>query len=76
MKMVEKICPEKKQEFANVCLARNTVVRRIEDVSFDIKRQGAKGVEFDFFSLACDESTDASDTAQLLIFFLEEWTMK
>lgn len=50
MKMVEKICPEKKQEIANVCLARNTVVRRIEDVSPDIKRQlEAKGVEFDFF---------------------------
>nr|XP_057931891.1 general transcription factor II-I repeat domain-containing protein 2 [Doryrhamphus excisus] len=69
MKMVEKICPAKKQEFANICLARNTVVRRIEDVSLDIKRQlEAKGTEFDFFSLACDESTDASDTAQLLIF--------
>ncbi|XP_063781329.1 general transcription factor II-I repeat domain-containing protein 2A-like [Pseudophryne corroboree] len=68
MKMVEKICPEKKQEFANICLARNTVVRRIEDVSSDIKRQlEAKGVEFNFFSLACDESTNAADTAQLLI---------
>ena len=62
MKMVEKICPENKQEFANVCMARNTVVRRIEDVSSDIKKQlEAKGVEFDFFSLACDESTDASE---------------
>ena len=39
MKMVEKICAEKKQAFANVCLACNTVVRRIEDVSSDIKRQ-------------------------------------
>ena len=69
MKMVEKICPEKKQEFANVCLARNTVVRRIEEVSSDIKRQyEAKGAEFDFFSLACHESTDASDTTQFLIF--------
>ncbi|XP_072303167.1 general transcription factor II-I repeat domain-containing protein 2 [Eucyclogobius newberryi] len=70
MTMVEKLCPEKKQDFANVCLARNTVARRIEDVSSDIKRQklGARGKEFDFFSLACDESTDASDTAQLLIF--------
>nr|XP_049594684.1 general transcription factor II-I repeat domain-containing protein 2 [Syngnathus scovelli] len=69
MTMVEKICPEKKQEFANVCLARNTVARRIEDVSSDIKRQlEARGKEFDFFSLACDESTDASDIAQLLIF--------
>ncbi len=67
--MVENICPEKKQEFASVCLACNTVVRRIEDISSDIKRQlGAKGVDFDFFSIACDESTDASDTTQLLIF--------
>ena len=42
MKMVEKICPENKQEFANVCMARNTVVRRIEDVSSDIKRYREK----------------------------------
>ena len=69
MRMVENICPEKKQQFANVCLARSTVSRRIEEVSADIKRQlEAKGAEFEFFSLACDESTDASDTAQLLIF--------
>ncbi|XP_061641106.1 general transcription factor II-I repeat domain-containing protein 2-like [Phyllopteryx taeniolatus] len=70
MKMVENICPEKKQQFANVFLARSTVSRRIEEVSSDIKRQlDAKGMEFEFFSLACDESTDASDSAQLRIFF-------
>lgn len=69
MKMVEKICPAKKQDFANICLSRNTVARRIEDVSLDIKRQlEAKGTEFDFFSLAWDESTDASDPTQLQIF--------
>lgn len=62
MKMVEKNFPEKKQEFANVCLPHNTVVRISEDVSSDIKRQlEAKGLQFDFFSLACDESTDASE---------------
>lgn len=33
MKMVENVCPEKTQEFMNVCLARNTVARRIEDIS-------------------------------------------
>ena len=65
MKMVKKICPEKKQEFANVCLVRNTVVQRIGNVSSDIKRQLE---EFDFFSLAIDESMDAYDTAQFLIF--------
>lgn len=38
-------------------------------MSSDIKRQsGTRGVDFDFFSLACDESTEASDTARLLIF--------
>ena len=69
MKAVDNICPENKQEFANMCLTRNTVTRRIEDISSDIKRQVVdKGAVFDFFSIACDESTDRSDTAQLLIF--------
>jgi len=69
MKMAEHICPPKKKDFANVCLARNTVARRIEELSIDIRRQLAeKSLNFDFFSLACDESTDVSDTAQLLIF--------
>ncbi|XP_026027535.1 general transcription factor II-I repeat domain-containing protein 2 [Astatotilapia calliptera] len=69
MKIVENICPERKQEFLNVCLARNTVARRGEDISSDIDRQlRDRGVDFDYFSLACDESTDASDTAQLLIY--------
>lgn len=72
MKMVENICPEKKkkkkEEFVNVYLARNTVARRVEDISSDSQRQlGDKGLGFDYFSLACDESTDASDTVQLLI---------
>ena len=50
MKIVENICPEKKQEFANVCLSRNTLARRIEEVSSDIKRQIETIAEkFDFF---------------------------
>ncbi|KAL3977581.1 hypothetical protein ACER0C_018643 [Sarotherodon galilaeus] len=69
MKMMENICLERKQEFLNVYLARNTVAQRAEDISSDAHRQlGDRGVDFDYFSLACDESTDASDTAQLLIF--------
>ena len=45
------------------------MAHRIEELSSDIKRQlGVRVKEFDFFSLACDKSTDASDTAQLLIF--------
>ncbi len=47
MKMVDNICPEKKQEFASVCLVCNTVARRIEEISSDIKRQvGDRGVNF------------------------------
>ena len=45
-----------------------TPARRIVDILSDIHRQlGDRGVAFDYFSLACDESTDASDTAQLLM---------
>ena len=70
MTMVKNIYPEKEQEFVKVSLARNTVARRIEEVSSDIKKQlGVGGKEFDFFSQACNRSTDASDTAQLLNFF-------
>lgn len=70
MKIAENICPDKKQEFANVSLARNTIVRTIEEISSNIKRQVTeRSRNFEHFSLACDESTDISDTAQLLIFF-------
>lgn len=44
--------------------SRNAVVRRIEDIFSYIKRQlEAKGADFEFLSLACNESTDISDTA-------------
>lgn len=55
IKVTEIMCPEKVQDFNNVSLSRITVVRRIEDLSANLK-------------LACDESTDAT---QLLIFFGE-----
>lgn len=51
MKMVENVCPEKKQEFINVCLALNTVARTVEDISSDIQSQlGDRGMAFDYFS--------------------------
>uniref|UniRef100_A0A671DNN0 SPIN-DOC-like zinc-finger domain-containing protein n=1 Tax=Rhinolophus ferrumequinum TaxID=59479 RepID=A0A671DNN0_RHIFE len=63
------MCPEKSQEFDSVSLSRNTVVQRIEDLSANIKHQlSDKTCAFDFCSVVCDESTDATDTAQLLIF--------
>ncbi|XP_072221995.1 general transcription factor II-I repeat domain-containing protein 2 [Leuresthes tenuis] len=67
--VAETMCPEKMQEFNNVSMSRNTVVRRIEDLSANLEHQVShKACTFDFYSIACDKSTDATDTAQLLIF--------
>ncbi|KAK7877299.1 hypothetical protein WMY93_031991 [Mugilogobius chulae] len=66
---VSLMCPSQARTFAQLSLSRNTVTRRIEDMSRDIKEQfKAKSSRFAAFSLACDESTDISDSAQLLIF--------
>nr|XP_032814298.1 general transcription factor II-I repeat domain-containing protein 2-like [Petromyzon marinus] len=68
-KVVGIMCPEKMQDFNDVSMSRNTVVRRIEDLSANLKQQVSdKACAFDFYSIACDESTDAMDTAPLLIF--------
>lgn len=61
VKVTEIMCPEKVQDFNNVSLSRNTVVRRIEDLSANLKLQlRDKACAFDFYSIACDESTDAT----------------
>lgn len=63
------MCPSQVRTFSQISLSRNTVTRRIEDMSRDIKQQfKEKAREFVAFSLACDESTDVSDSAQLLLF--------
>ncbi|XP_048852664.1 general transcription factor II-I repeat domain-containing protein 2-like [Brienomyrus brachyistius] len=63
------MCPSQAKTFSQISLSRNTVTRRIEEMSLDIKEQfKAKAAGFVAFSLACDESTDISDSAQLLVF--------
>ena len=53
----------------DVPLSGPTVARRADDIAEDIFQQLLSRIkECDFFSLAFDESTDASDTAQLCIF--------
>ncbi|KAG8226053.1 hypothetical protein J437_LFUL005414 [Ladona fulva] len=50
-------------------LSRNTVMRRIEVMSGNVKEQLYSYINrCSWFSLPCDESTDISDTAQLLVF--------
>lgn len=69
VKVAEIMCPEKVQEFNNISMSRNTVIRRIKELPANIKLQLADKVSsLDFYSIACDESTDATDIAQLLIF--------
>ncbi|KAK4871623.1 hypothetical protein RN001_015747 [Aquatica leii] len=65
----EEMCPEKANLFKNICLSANTVARRIDEVAENILAQLSDTNRLlEWFSLALDESTDVSDTAQVLIF--------
>ncbi|KAK0138753.1 General transcription factor II-I repeat domain-containing protein 2 [Merluccius polli] len=68
-KVCNVVCPEKKQAFADISLSRNTVASRVDELASDLQIQlKAKAKEFVSYSLAADESTDRTDTAQLSIF--------
>ena len=63
------MCPEKMQEFKTVAMSRNTVLLRIKDLRSTLKHQvWEKTYASDLSLIACDESTDATDTAQLFIY--------
>ena len=63
------VCPEVQNKFENISLSRNTVMRRVQDVSKDILRQLHSACnDFIWYSLALDESNDVQDIAQVLIF--------
>ncbi|PNF32668.1 hypothetical protein B7P43_G13122 [Cryptotermes secundus] len=67
--VIEEMCPEKMDLFNNISLSARTVARRVEDIGSDITNQLInKANDFEWFSLALDESTDITDTAQLLLF--------
>jgi hypothetical protein len=63
------VCPEKRSQFCNISLSANTVAERISDLSGNIYQQLCeKAKQFHAYSVALDESTDVTDTAQLAIY--------
>ncbi|RVE60969.1 hypothetical protein OJAV_G00165900 [Oryzias javanicus] len=63
------VCPEKKGQFNNISLSANTVAERISDLSSDIYEQLCEKAKcFSVYSVALDETTDITDTAQLAIY--------
>ena len=67
--VVDIICPKEKAAIGAVNLSRNTIMRRIEDLSKDVKSSlNELAALFISYSLALDESVDVRDTSQLAIF--------
>ena len=62
------VCPPKETTLKNVSLSRHTVIRRIEEISTNIRGEISKLCsDLEFYSLAIDESNDISGTAQLAV---------
>ncbi|CAI6350830.1 unnamed protein product [Macrosiphum euphorbiae] len=70
IKTAEIICPGNLKAFQNISLTRNTVAERITELACNLSNQiKIKIPTFEYFSIACDESTDIGGTAQLAVFF-------
>ncbi|VEN48298.1 unnamed protein product [Callosobruchus maculatus] len=67
--VAEILYPEKKKDFSNISLSRQTIARRVDDIGKHIEDNlKNRASEFIFYALALDESTDMTDTAQIAIF--------
>jgi len=65
--------PNKARLFEDISLSRNRFARRIENIGEDLYEQlSSKTGEFQYFSLACDESAVMTDTVQILVFIRGE----
>ncbi|CAF4944327.1 unnamed protein product [Pieris macdunnoughi] len=63
------LCPDQTRDFEAVSVSRKTITSRIEAINKQFVTQlESKISTFKFCSFALDESTDITDTAQLLIF--------
>ncbi|QQP40076.1 Uncharacterized protein FKW44_014003 [Caligus rogercresseyi] len=61
-----------RQDLANISLSRPSVTERVEELSSYLHSLlNEKIKSFVAFSIALDESTDVTDTAQLAILFVE-----
>ncbi|GFR02502.1 general transcription factor II-I repeat domain-containing protein 2 [Trichonephila clavata] len=67
--VAKEMCPEKVNLLKTASMSANTVARRVENIAENISSQlFDKNGHVEWFSLALDESTDVSDTAQVLIY--------
>lgn len=65
----EVLSPLQKPLYSKISLSGVTVARRIEDLAGDIERVFLeRASQFVYYSVALDESTDITDTAQLAVF--------
>ena len=65
----EILCPNLKTLFEGISLSPNTVASRITDLAANVEKQLlATAKDFKAFSIALDESTDSSGTAQCAVF--------
>ncbi|XP_069486307.1 general transcription factor II-I repeat domain-containing protein 2-like [Ambystoma mexicanum] len=75
-----KNCPDIMSDISDVQLGANTMARRVSALSANVMGQLEKDLSIcSFFSIQCDESVDASDTAQLALFarmVFEDFTNK
>ena len=71
IKAAEIVCPGSVKAFQVISLSRNTVAERVTDLAGNLSDQiKAKSSSFEAFSIACDESTDIGDVAQLAVLFV------
>ena len=62
-------CPEKRKDFDNISLSQRTITRHIEELATNIESTLKElASKFVYYSLAIDESTDITSTAQLAVF--------
>ena len=63
------LCPNQKKLFEGTSLSPNTVATRVTELAADVEKQLlATAKNFEAFSIALDESTDVSGTAQCAVF--------